>query len=396
MEFGSDVLRDELYESRLARTRAAMTTNDVEALLVTDPVNIQYATGASNMTIFSTRTPARYLLVLADGPVVLFDFFGGEHLSAALPTIDEVRAARGLCFVSSNGAVANQSAALATEVAEILTEHGLPIGPLAIDRFRFETADALRAVGFSLTDADAVFCAARRIKTPLEVAFMREAMRRVESAVAEFEAELRPGVTEAEAWSRFHQPFIAANGQYVVSRLMQSGERTYPYFQECNERVIEAGDLVCLDTDATAFDGYSVDFSRTFLVGDKRPTGAQRTLYARAREQLAHNTSLIRLGVSFEDVARHAWPVPPENQASRYYCIGHGLGMSGEFPNLPFATPGEPYPLAGGFEPGMVFCVESYVGSAELHQGVKLEDQLLVTSTGVEVMNSYGFDDRLG
>ena len=105
--------------------------------------------------------------------------------------------------------------------------------------------------------------------------------------------------------------------------------------------------------------------------------------------------SLIGPGVSFEDVARNAWPVPEEHRSSRYYCIGHGLGMIGEYPNLPYHTPGVPYPLDDVFEPGMVFCVESYIGSASVGQGVKLEDQLLVTETGVEIMNDYPFEERL-
>jgi Xaa-Pro aminopeptidase len=69
--------------------------------------------------------------------------------------------------------------------------------------------------------------------------------------------------------------------------------------------------------------------------------------------------------------------------------------MIGEFPNLPFHTPGVEYPLDDVFEPGMVFCVESYIGSAVSGQGVKLEDQLLITDTGVEIMNDYPFEARL-
>jgi Xaa-Pro dipeptidase len=391
MNFASTTTLHELYNTRMAKTRRAMVALGVETLLITDPINILYATGASNMTPFSTRTPSRYLLLMAEGPAVLFDFLGCEHLSAGLPTVDVVRAAKGLCHVSSNGALVETSALMAQEIADTVRQQCVQIGELAIDRFRFETADALRAAGFRLRDADPVFSQARAIKAPLEVAFLTEAMRRVDRAVEEFESQLLPGVTEAQAWSRFQQPFIADNGQYVVSRLMQSGERTYPYFLECGDRVLEQGDLVCLDTDATAFEGYSVDFSRTFVVGGAKPSAEQTRLYSLAMEQLLHNSALIGPGASFEEVARHAWPVPAEHQASRYYCIGHGLGMSGEFPNLPHAVPGEPFPLSGQFEAGMVFCVESYVGSATSQQGVKLENQLLITETGVEVMSRYPF-----
>lgn len=395
LDFSSTEVRHGLFESRLARSREAMITCGVEVLLITDPINIQYVTGATNMTVFSTRTPARYLLLFANGPAILFEFAGSEHVALSLPTIDVVRSARGLCFISSNGAVVEESTALAREIAGLVIDECGHIERLAIDRFRFETADALRAVGFVLADADPILSHARQVKLPLEIDFMREALRRVEVATKQFELSLRPGITEAQAWSEFHAPFIALNGQYVVSRLMQSGSRTFPYFNECGDGLIEAGDLVCLDTDAIGFEGYAVDFSRTFLVGTGRATAAQRLLYSRALEQLQHNSALIGPGVSFEDVARKAWVVPAEHRTSRYYCIGHGLGMSGEFPNLPYASPGEPYQVQGGFEPGMVFCVESYVGSEDAGQGVKLENQLLITEQGVEVMSGYPLEPRL-
>ena len=43
----------------------------------------------------------------------------------------------------------------------------------------------------------------------------------------------------------------------------------------------------------------------------------------------------------------------------------------------------------------MVFCVESYIGSPASGQGVKLEDQLLITDTGIEIMNDYPSERRL-
>ena len=171
-------------------------------MLITDPVNIQYATGATNMSVFTARTPARYLLVFAAGPVILFDFFGGEHLAADLLTIDEVRGARALCFVSSNGFVVEQSQALAAEIAGLVHDQLGRLDRLAIDRFRFETADALRTAGFDLTDADPILSRARRIKQPIELSFMREAMHRVEAATTVFEDRLRPEIGRASCRER--------------------------------------------------------------------------------------------------------------------------------------------------------------------------------------------------
>jgi Xaa-Pro aminopeptidase len=387
--------RHELYLQRLANTRRVMSSRDVPVMLLRDPFNVRYVTGASNMTVFNLCVPARYLLVFAEGPTILFDYLGGEHLAVGLPTIDEVRTAHGLSHVSSNGFLAAEVAAMAREVATLVRDQLGEIGALAVDSFPFAAVDSLRAEGFRISDADVPMSRTRRVKLPLEIAYMREAMRRTVGAVRQMEAELRPGLTENEVWSRFVGALVAGHGELVSTRLLESGPNTFPYFQECGTRVIEDGDLVCLDTDAIAFESCSVDFSRTFLAGGGPGRPAQRELYRRAHEQLLHNVSLIGPGVPFEDVARNAWPVPEEHRSSRYYCIGHGLGMIGEYPNLPFHAPGVPYPLDDVFEPGMVFCVESYIGSASSGQGVKLEDQLLVTETGVEIMNDYPFEERL-
>lgn len=386
----------QLPRQRQARVREQMLSRGIPALLVLDPVNILYATAASNMPIFSIRTPARYLLLFAEGPAILFDYRGCEHLSAGLETIDDVRAARGLCHISSGGDATGQAVAMAAEISAVFRDLGIPPERLALDRFPFPVIDALRAGGFELSDADEIFSAARRVKLPAEIALMRSAMERVVTAAAEMEASIEPGRSETEIWADFIGPFVASEGRYVTTRLLQSGSRTFPYFQEAGARIVQQGDLVCFDTDAVGYAGYCVDFSRTYLCGDQPASSMQIELYARAREQLEHNVSLFRPGASFEEIAYAAWQIPPQHQQSRYYCIGHGLGMSGEFPNIPHAIPGEPYPLDGEVEPGMVICIESYIGSEPGGQGVKLEEQLLIHADSVERMSSsMPFDERL-
>jgi Xaa-Pro dipeptidase len=76
-----------------------------------------------------------------------------------------------------------------------------------------------------------------------------------------------------------------------------------------------------------------------------------------------------------------------------YYCLAHGLGVAGEHPNVPLAVTGQPYRFSGAFEPDMVVCVESYIGDPVTHQGVKLEDEYLVTDTGAELLTTYPYAD---
>jgi len=384
----------QLYLSRLEKTRNAMKCAGIPVMLIVDPVNIFYITGASNMTIFSIRTPSRYLLLFAEGPCILFDYFGCEHLSQELPTIDEIRPALGLCFVSANQKLVENAKHLASEIQSLVQSQGVEIGMLAIGRFPYPVVDAFRTKGFVVSDADAIMHSARSTKLAIELPYMREAMRRAEQATLEFERAIEPGKTETEVWAEFHKGLIGGGGKYISTRLMQSGENTFPYFQECGPKLLQKGDLICLDTDAIGYEGYAVDFSRTFLCGDQHPTTEQTTLYQRAKDQLEHNIALIQPGASYAEVANKAWKIPEQHQDSRYYCIGHGLGMSGEYPNIPHETPGEKYPIEGHLEPGMMICVESYIGSKATNQGVKLEEQLLLTDSGAERISQYCYDDR--
>ena len=388
--------RPTLYSSRKNQVLNEMKKADAAAMLVLDPNDIGYVTGARNMTIFAMRTPARYLLVLQDGFTVLFEYMGCEHLAVGLPTIDEIRPARGLNRISSGGRTVQSSIAFASEIAGIIRDRDPAIDRIHVDRFPWQAIDALRAEGFALAGSDEILTEARAIKLAIEIPYLRTAMDRINAAVRRLEARAEPDRTESEVWAEFHYDLMAREGQYVSTRLFQSGSNTFPYFQEAGNRALARGELLCLDTDAVAYENYCVDFSRTFLCGDGKASSDQRLLYGRAREQLEHHAGMLKPGLAFRELAERAWPVPEEHLASRYYCIGHGLGMSGEWPNIPHFNPDVAYPLDGVIEPGMVICLESYVGWERSAEGVKLEDQFLVHEDRIERMSTYPFDVRLG
>ena len=366
-----------------------MTSLDVPALFTADPINIFYATGVRNMSIFSMMGAARFALIMVDGPVILWEFAGAEHLGEHSTAVDEVRTAPGITAVSGP-AYGNACVDLAFEISECLGG----IDRLGVERFDHPMTDALRAAGMALTSATEVFVTSRVIKLPAEIEAMRVAMARVEAAVEHMVEHLRPGLTEVEVWSHFHQHLIAGDGEYVSTRLAQAAERTFPYFQEAGLHPITEGELFCIDTDAVGVGGYAADFSRTYLCGD-HPTPAQLSLHALAHQQLEHNAALLGPGIGFDSFAERAWRVPERHSPYSYYCIAHGLGLSGEYPYLPHRHADEPYPLDGQFENGMVICVESYIGDAKHGRGVKLEDQYVITAGGADRMSCSPFDPKL-
>jgi len=388
--------RSALYLARLQRVRDTMRRANLPALLVMDANNILYATGARNMTIFALRAPSRYLLLFAEGPAILYEYGGSEHLSATLPTLDRIVPAINVGYLGTGGAMEPACRRFAAEVAATIHAIDPTVDCIGVDRFPFMAIDALRQAGLRVRDADEVFIPARATKLPIEIPYVRESMRRVLEGVRRLEQSIAPGCSENEVWAHLWFDLMQKDGQCLTTRLCQSGPRTFPYFQEAGSRVLQAGDLLCLDTDAMGFEGYAADLSRSFLCGNGAPSADQRQLYQLAQENLAVNAALLAPGRSWREFAERAWSCPDEYRPWHYGLIGHGLGMAGEFPNIPHFDPAQPYPLTGHIEPGMLICLESYIGSARVGQGVKLEQQYLVHETHAECLSTYPMDARLG
>jgi Xaa-Pro aminopeptidase len=380
---------------RLARVRAQLEARDYAAILVTDPINTRYATDSTNMQVWCLHNPVRYAFVATDGPVVVLDFHGSAHLSAHLDLVDEVRPGRGWYFFKSGRRVAEHAAAWAAEIADLVRAHGGGNRRLAIDNADREGIAALQALGVSIQSGQEVMELARAIKSADEIKAMRCALATTNAALHVMHSHLVPGVTEQALWAHLHHESIARGGEWIETRLLASGPRTNPWFQECGSRPIEAGDLVAFDTDLIGPYGYCADISRTWLCGDGPATEAQPTLYRVAREQIAHNLAQIKAGVSFREFSERAFALPERYRANRYSTVVHGVGLCDEYPAIYYPEDAAETGYDGILEAGMTICVESYVGEAGGLEGVKLEEQVLVTDTGTEVLSTYPFEDRL-
>jgi len=380
---------------RLGRVRAEMAARGIAACLLSDAVNIRYATGTRNMQVFTARNqPSRYLL-LTDSQAILYEFTGCMHLADGIETITEVRPAITASFVAAGAGIGDRERLWARATAadiRALVGDGAKVG---IERLNAGAALALSAEGFQLVDAQEPVERARAIKSAEEMKCVRASLRATEMAVGQLREAIRPGLTENQLWSVMHQAVIAQNGDYCETRLLNSGERTNPWFQECGPRVIEANELIALDTDVVGCFGYYSDFSRTFHAGPDKPSDRQRDLYKTAHEQVHHNLGLMKPGLSFGDYAEKAWDIPERFFANRYYLSAHGVGMTGEYPYLYHRADFPEAGYDGVLEPGMTICVESYIGEDGGNEGVKLEQQVLITETGSELLSLFPFEDDL-
>jgi Xaa-Pro dipeptidase len=380
---------------RLGRVREQMAAHSLDACILLDPVNVRYATGARNMQVFHARNPARYLFVAQSGPVILYEFTGCAHLAEDIETIDEIRPAITASYAAAGTGIAAVEAAWATQVAALVREHCGPRAAVGLERANAGAALALRDEGFRLADAQAPVERARAVKSDEELKCVRASVRATEVAVARLRAAIRPGLTENELWSVLHQGVIALGGDYVETRLLSSGPRTNPWFQETGERRLAENELVALDTDVVGCHGYYCDFSRTFHTGPDDPTPQQRELYRVAYEQVHHNMQLLRAGTTFREYSDKAWKIPERYVANRYFVSTHGCGMTGEYPYLYHAMDFEESGYDGVIEPGMTLCVESYIGEDGGAEGVKLEQQVLITEDGQELLSTFPFESAL-
>jgi Xaa-Pro aminopeptidase len=114
--------------------------------------------------------------------------------------------------------------------------------------------------------------------------------------------------------------------------------------------------------------------------GRRPPSGEQRRLYALAHEEIERNVALFRPGASFREIAEKAWRLPDPYRDSALPGLAHGIGLVNEYPLILHQRHFESDGYDGLVEADMIICVESYVGQPGGAEGVKLEQQIRVTT----------------
>lgn len=385
---GIDLTR--MRQDRLARLRAVLRDADVAGIVMFDPINIRYASDVSNMQVWCLHNPVRYLFVPTEGPTVLFEFMHCEFLAEGLGTVDEVRPGKSSIPLMAGSNAAETTRRWAAEIADLVETHGGGNRRLAADRLEWPAAAELQRLGITPVEGQPLTEKARSIKTVEEIKLVREVIRTCEDGVRELEQAITPGITERDLWSTLHRSNIASGGEWIETRLLSSGPRTNPWYQECSDRILEEGDLVGLDTDLIGLQGYCCDISRTWRVGHGMADDRQRRTYADAFDFLTRLMNTVGPGVSLSEISDAIGP-KPEGYLT-YSCLVHGVGMCDEYPVAFWkGTPGQYDEI---LLPGMTVCVESYLGPREGGEGVKLEDQVLITDDGIEVLSTLPFQDK--
>ncbi|MEX3012051.1 M24 family metallopeptidase [Hoeflea sp. TYP-13] len=388
-----DVPRMRAY--RQNRLRQQIKKHGLDAIILAEPLSIRYATGVRNCTLFQMHIQAGYLFMPAEGPVVYFDSEPGRETGSQLETIDEIR--DDLLPLSHMFAGYRQeewAQNWARQMAELIRQHcggGTRIG---VERTGFHAEQALIEEGFSVVDVAPVLAQARKIKSPEEILAMNLTIAVAEDGMTRMRDHLRNGVMEQELWAHMWTALIEGGGEWLDYRLMASGERTNPWQQEASSRMIRAGDMVVFDCGMVGPFSYGADISRAFRCGPGQPSDYQKKLYTLAWNEVMHNTQLMQPGAGFRDIIASRYIQEPGFGDQLYPCMAHGLGMADEWPVILHSTE-DRFHYDGELEAGMVICVESYVGEIGGIEGVKLEDQCLITENGPITLSRYPFEEEL-
>jgi Xaa-Pro dipeptidase len=382
---------ERLRSERLGRFQEAMRARDVAACLLFHPANIRYTTGVAMMDVFCAGITTRYCVVPASGEPVLFEWEMGVPYSSR--TVRDVRVAGWWPF--TGGRREQRAGEAVAGVLDVLRELGVGGERVGVDRADVLALLALQRAGLRVIDVSPVSDGAREIKTPEEVKLLRINGAIGDAMMADFASAIRPGIREYELFAVLSDALLRRRGEVVFSRLVSSGQNTNPWGSEARDKIVASGDLVAVDTDAVGYEGYLIDFSRTFLCGDVRPTPEQAEAYRVAHDSLLAMREAIRPGLSYDEFARIASPVVPEKyRRQRYDLMAHGAGLEDEGPIIYYADQAA-NPADEFLRENMALCLESYVGAVGGTCGVKLEDQVLVTAQGAEPLSRFPFDERL-
>lgn len=408
---------DRLRTERLARLKAELERSEAGALLAFDFANIRYMS-STHIGTWAIDKMIRFSLLTRKSDPISWDFgSAAKHHKLFNPWLDrttaesdadphaphhgatrpreESGARAGISLL--RGAFspdAEMAEKVAAKIKRELEKFGLQNEPLGVDVIELPILFALQKAGIKVIDGQQIFLEARRIKTFDEISLLTQAASMVDAAYEDLYSFLRPGVRENECVGLVSKTLYDLGSEYVEGVNAISGERCSPHPHVFSDRLIRPGDPAFFDI-LHSFNGYRTCYYRTFAVGSA--SIAQRDAYKRAREYMDHAIALVRPGATTADIVS-VWPKAqefgfPDEEAAFALQYGHGVGLSiWEKPIFSrLVSLDHPEVL----EEGMVFALETYWPSADGIGAARIEEEVVVTANGCEVITKFPAEDLL-
>lgn len=378
---------ERLRIERMERVRKLLKEQGFEAIIAFDPSNIKYTTGTFGGGL--TRLQGACSILARSGDPVLFEIGGdiGRQKECA-PWIKDIRPAIPLAF-----APLPYVEKWATNVKNVLKDLGVADGRVGIDRIPaggMRTINTLKQAGIPVEECQ-IMKNAREIKTVEEIKCIKLAVMLAEPAFQVAYETIKPGVTEAYVQAKMNFVLLKMGCTTVGIGPIASGEHTNPYWRRyTNDKIIRYGDLVIKDC-VHEWNGYWCDYVRTFLCGS-HATKNQKELYKKCYDHLYSAINIIKPGVTTAEIDEKLADAEDFSDYTLQYA--HGIGLDfWEWPVVSAFSKSFPERI----EKNMVLAVETWDGyeGSDGKYGVRLEENLVVTETGVEIISKYPHDERL-
>jgi Xaa-Pro aminopeptidase len=387
---------ERLRTGRLARIKQILKESEIGALLCFDMNNIRYIT-ATHIGTWAMDKLARFSLLPQDAEPIMWDFgSAARHHQIYSPWLGgEERSRAGIS--TQRGAMSPESGRaedVAKKIRVELEARGLLHEPLGVDVIELPVLFALQAEGIKVVDGQQLMQQARLLKLQDEITLLSTACMMVDAAYDELYRALRPGIRENECVGLVSKVLYDLGSEHVEGVNAISGERCSPHPHVYTDRALRPGDPAYFDI-LHSYNGYRTCYYRTFAVGSA--SQAQVDAYKHCREILDSAIYAIKPGVTTAEIVS-LWPRAqefgfPNEEAAFALQYGHGVGLSIWEKPIFSRLVSLDHPEV--IQEGMVFALETFWPASDGWSAARIEEQLVVTKDGCEVITRFPAEELL-
>lgn len=379
---------ERLRRERLARIKNALKTSEIGALLCFDMNNIRYIT-ATHIGTWAMDKLVRFSLLPQDDEPIIWDFgSAARHHQIYCPWLAERSRAGISTLRGATHPGSGLAEGLAKKIKIELEMRKLDKEPLGVDVIELPVLFALEAQGIKVVDGQQLMHEVRKIKTSDEITLLNTACMMVDSAYDELYRFMRPGVRENECVGVVSKVLYDLGSEHVEGVNAISGERCSPHPHVYTDRVLRPGDPAFFDI-LHSYNGYRTCYYRTFAIGSASP--AMVDAYKRCRDYMDAAISIVKPGITTANVVQ-LWPKAEEfgfanEEAAFALQYGHGVGLSIWEKPIFSRLVSLDHPEV--IEEGMVFALETYWPASDGWSAARLEEEVVVTKNGCEVITRF-------
>ncbi len=391
---------ERLRRERLQKAKDQINQDELGALITWDEANIRY------LTSYYVTTPMRaseiqFVFCPRNGEPLLFGGGTPRETERRMPWMkDRVHPLLGAPKLTATDANDPMIAVIVETIAKLMAEYGVEKEPLGLDGSTLQMlyAEAFKKKGIEVVHGKPTMDEARLIKTQDEIELMRITCANSEKAFAAIVDAIRPGVRECDLVGIGIKALYEEGDDHTEDLVCCSGFNTNPYGWSFTDKPIRPGDLIYIDVDGASYQGYKSCVYRTFCCG--KATREQKDLYEECRSMLYAGMGAVKDGATDYDIVEK-WPDSPSywgyenwNEVGAY-ALGHGIGLTlHDRPAISMLK------KAFGFPPtklraGMALALETYAGKKGGADGVRLEENILVTQDGYELLSRWPIEELM-